>query len=218
MDDDGLFFLESLRSEYVSPQPVFWAPTWGCCSTGELLPQMRSKGSKTGTAAASRASCYIRCGIGVPQLGLLQSHGRGQRLLNTSFSPSSSSAPHGRRNRSPSLMLLACLLSTTMHCDTVQLLRQSAFSTRCAHARRQLMQPWLCGTPKSSRLLVLDPFATKLGLLQSPAPASRAIRKDHHTQAGHLPGQRTFEHHRRRFLPLTSDAKARRLASPPMAT
>ena len=85
MDDDGLFFLESLRSEYVSPQPAFWAPTWGCCSTGELLPQMRSKGSKTGTVAASRASCYIRCGIGVPQLGLLQSHGRGQRLLNTSF-------------------------------------------------------------------------------------------------------------------------------------
>ena len=110
------------------------------------------------------------------------------------------------------------LLSTTMHCDTVQLLRQPAFSTRCAHARRQLMQPWLCGTPKSSRLLVLDPFATKLGMAQAPAPASRAIRKDHHTQAGHLPGQRTSEHHRRRFLPLTSDAKARRLASPPMAT
>ena len=93
MDNDGMLFLESLRSEDVSP--VFWAPTWGCCSTGELLPQMRSKGSKTGTAAASRASCYIRCGIGVPQLGLLQSHGRGQRLLNTSFSPGFVRQPFG---------------------------------------------------------------------------------------------------------------------------
>ena len=54
MDDDGLFFLESLRSEYVSPQPVFWAPTWGCCSTGELLQLRRSRGSEVGTVAASQ--------------------------------------------------------------------------------------------------------------------------------------------------------------------
>ena len=165
-------------------------------------------------AVAARASCYLRCGPGAPKLGLLQPHGRAV----------TSDAVLGFRNwdccsltgegRGSSILRL---LSTTMHCDTVQLLRQSAFSTRCAHARRQLTQPWLCGTPKSSRLLVLDPFATKLGMAQAPAPASRAIRKDHHTQAGHLPGQRTSEHHRR-FLPLTSDAKARRLASPPMAT
>ena len=54
MDDDGLFFLESLRSEYVSPQPVFWAPTWGGCSTGELLWLKRSRGSEVGTVAVSQ--------------------------------------------------------------------------------------------------------------------------------------------------------------------
>ena len=53
MDDDGLFFLESLRSEDVSPQPVFWAPTQGGCSTGELLQLRRSRGSEVGTVAAS---------------------------------------------------------------------------------------------------------------------------------------------------------------------
>ena len=55
MDDDGLFFFYNLYvREDVSPQTVFWTPTWGCCSTGELLPQMRSRGSKTGTAAVSQ--------------------------------------------------------------------------------------------------------------------------------------------------------------------
>ena len=74
MDDDGLFFLESLRSEDVSPQPVFWAPTWGCCSTGELLPQMRSKGSKTGTAAVSQKA-------GAPQAVIPPSQGTVFELL-----------------------------------------------------------------------------------------------------------------------------------------
>ena len=30
------------------------APTWGCCSTGELLHQRRSRGSKIGAVAASQ--------------------------------------------------------------------------------------------------------------------------------------------------------------------
>ena len=38
--------------------------------------QMRCWGSKTGIVAASRASCYIRCGIEDPELGLLQCHWR----------------------------------------------------------------------------------------------------------------------------------------------
>ena len=31
-----------------------WAPAWGCCSTGELLHQRRSRGSKIGAVAASQ--------------------------------------------------------------------------------------------------------------------------------------------------------------------
>ena len=54
IDNDGMFFLESLRSEDVSPKPVFWAPTWGCCVTGELSWLKRSRGSEVGTVAVSQ--------------------------------------------------------------------------------------------------------------------------------------------------------------------
>ena len=50
---DELFFLESLRSEDVSPQPVFWASTWGCCGTGELLCQPGAQRVRIGRAPLS---------------------------------------------------------------------------------------------------------------------------------------------------------------------
>ena len=68
MDDDGLFFFIISTFGRSLAATCLLDSYLGLLQHGRAVTSDAVQGSKTGTAAASRASCYIRCGIGVPQL------------------------------------------------------------------------------------------------------------------------------------------------------